>query len=348
MVNWRHLLFKMHALKELLLVLLKLSLFAENVAQDCPQMGHFKRAANVRLNTTSTNVIRTVTETAVEDCLGSCFVDNGNCKSIVGVEVSPNVVHCQLLRINAFELPAYIEQAVNIHTFFQVPCDNPSPSIFGLLIANARDCKDVYDAGFTNDGIYQVIINNKRVHVLCDMNYLGGGWTVILKRFDGSLNFKRNWDAFKFGFGNLTSEFWFGNLPIQDLTEQQENEIVFILKTFASEEPYYAFYDKFHLQGVNFTLKVGSYVAHFGQLQAGDSLYYHNNTQFATHDRDNDHFCASFYGAWWMDYCFMATFFGEYANETCHADGYCMHWNTLIDINLSLKSATAMIRKKQL
>jgi ficolin len=46
------------------------------------------------------------------------------------------------------------------------------------------------------------------------------GWTVIQRREDGSVDFYRDWKAYKTGFGELSGEFWMGNDKIYELTNQ--------------------------------------------------------------------------------------------------------------------------------
>jgi hypothetical protein len=37
-----------------------------------------------------------------------------------------------------------------------------------------------------------------------------GGWSVIQRRQNGSVEFYRGWDGYVDGFGNTTGEYWFG------------------------------------------------------------------------------------------------------------------------------------------
>ena len=49
--------------------------------------------------------------------------------------------------------------------------------------------------------------------------YCDGEWAVIQRRMDGSINFNRDWVAYKDGFGNLSGEFWLGNEHLHLLTK---------------------------------------------------------------------------------------------------------------------------------
>jgi len=56
--------------------------------------------------------------------------------------------------------------------------------------------------------------------VYCDTTSGGGGWTVIERRQDGSVDFtNRDWVEYEDGFGNLDGEFWLGLRSINCLTD---------------------------------------------------------------------------------------------------------------------------------
>ena len=46
-------------------------------------------------------------------------------------------------------------------------------------------------------------------------------WTVIQNRFDGSVDFNRNWTDYKHRFGDVSGEYWLGNEVIHQLTANE-------------------------------------------------------------------------------------------------------------------------------
>ncbi|XP_016119757.1 angiopoietin-1-like, partial [Sinocyclocheilus grahami] len=61
-----------------------------------------------------------------------------------------------------------------------------------------RDCADLYQAGFQKNGVYTINISPQETKkVYCNMESAGGGWTVIQRREDGSVDFQRAWKEYK-------------------------------------------------------------------------------------------------------------------------------------------------------
>jgi len=140
----------------------------------------------------------------------------------------------------------------------------------------------------------------------CDTATDGGGWLVIQRRKDGRVDFSRNWEDYKVGFGSLHGEFWFGLHGIHTVTNQGQWELR-IDYTFPNGTKGFLSYSSF---------KVGPATAQYPLIISGfsgitddpflrDSL---NGTKFSTYDRDNDSWgsnCAATYGngGWWFRTC---------------------------------------------
>ena len=96
--------------------------------------------------------------------------------------------------------------------------------------------------------------------VYCDQKTAGGGWTVIQKRLDGSVDFNLGWADYKRGFGNLNGEFWLGLDKMQRLTKEGRNRIrVELTDTKGKTE--YADYDMFAVasERAKYQLSLGTY-----------------------------------------------------------------------------------------
>ncbi|KAJ8017489.1 Ryncolin-4 [Holothuria leucospilota] len=95
----------------------------------------------------------------------------------------------------------------------------------------------------------------KPFEVYCNNDTDFGGWTVIQRRFDGSIDFNRDWEDYKEGFGFPSSEFWIGNDRLSFLTNQNNYELR-IDGLLSSGSPFYLKYDSFRIKDEwgNYTL----------------------------------------------------------------------------------------------
>lgn len=62
-----------------------------------------------------------------------------------------------------------------------------------------KDCQQAREAGHASSGIYMIKAENSNepMQLWCENSLDPGGWAVIQKRTDGSVNFFRNWDSYK-------------------------------------------------------------------------------------------------------------------------------------------------------
>ena len=100
--------------------------------------------------------------------------------------------------------------------------------------------------------------------MFCDQTTAGGGWTVIQKRIDGSVDFYRGWADYKNGFGNLNGEFWLGLDKIHRLTKSIKNRLRVDLEDTKGKTAY-AEYDMFAVtsERTKYQLGLGTYSGKF-------------------------------------------------------------------------------------
>ncbi|XP_060153193.1 angiopoietin-related protein 4 isoform X2 [Globicephala melas] len=73
-----------------------------------------------------------------------------------------------------------------------------------------RDCQELFEEGERQSGLFQIQPRGSSSFLVnCKMTS-DGGWTVIQRRQDGSVDFNQPWDAYKDGFGDPQGEFWLG------------------------------------------------------------------------------------------------------------------------------------------
>nr|XP_022301973.1 techylectin-5A-like [Crassostrea virginica] len=207
-----------------------------------------------------------------------------------------------------------------------------------------RDCTDIFSKGGTCSWVYLIYPQgSEELDAFCDQNTDGGGWTIIQKRFDGVENFYRDWNDYKYGFGNKTGEYWLGNQIIYEIVQQGVYELRIDLTDFDNETRY-ALYKKFYIDD-----ETNGYRLHLEGYEgtAGDSLMSrHGGHQFHTKDRDDGSRCAQRYtGAWWYNACHESNLNGLYLNGShrSYADG--SEWYAWHGYHFSLKSTEMKIRR---
>ncbi len=211
------------------------------------------------------------------------------------------------------------------------------------------DCLDLASREMNTSGVYKIKprLSNFTVDVYCDMVTDGGGWTIFQRRFNGEVDFYRNWTEYEQGFGDVNGEHWVGLDLLHLLTlpagESGDITLRIDLGSFDNETAY-AEYQSFSVgdSASNYVLTIGSYSGN-----AGDSLGYHDRRQFSTYDRENEGYnCAQdWQGAWWYNNCQQSNLNGLYLGPIYYS-GLGMNWYYWKGLQ-SLKSSTMMLRRNQ-
>ncbi|KAL7980887.1 hypothetical protein Chor_002041 [Crotalus horridus] len=112
-----------------------------------------------------------------------------------------------------------------------------------------RDCLQALEDGHGTSSIYLVKPENtnRLMQVWCDQRQDPGGWTVIQRRLDGSVNFFRNWETYKQGFGNIDGEYWLGLENIYWLTNQGNYKLLITMEDWSGRKVF-AEYASFRLE----------------------------------------------------------------------------------------------------
>ena len=92
---------------------------------------------------------------------------------------------------------------------------------------------DLYGAGNESEPVYCGCIADRI-------------WTVIQKRFDGSIVFDRNWADYQNGFDDASREYWLGNDAIYQLTSHSNYTLNIVLTDWHNVTEY-AIYTTFRI-----------------------------------------------------------------------------------------------------
>uniref|UniRef100_A0A8C6AX20 Angiopoietin-2 n=1 Tax=Monodon monoceros TaxID=40151 RepID=A0A8C6AX20_MONMO len=211
-----------------------------------------------------------------------------------------------------------------------------------------RDCAEAFKSGLTTSGIYTLTFPNstEEIKAYCDMETAGGGWTIIQRREDGSVDFQRTWKEYKVGFGNPSGEHWLGNEFVSQVANQKRYVLKIHLKDWEGNEAY-SLYDHFYLSSeeLNYRIHLKGLTGTAGKI----SSISQPGNDFSTKDADNDKCickCSQMLtGGWWFDACGPSNLNGMYYPQRQNTNKFNgIKWYYWKGSGYSLKATTMMIR----
>ncbi|XGW20752.1 hypothetical protein V3C99_004049 [Haemonchus contortus] len=225
------------------------------------------------------------------------------------------------------------------------------------------DCADWYKAGYRDDGVYSIVVNDKPYNVFCDMTTAGGGWLVIQRRVNDSDPFwNHSWNEYKNGFGKVGSNttFWLGNEVLHQLTYKDPKVTLRVEmrgdRTKNSKNPkgfWWNNYFKFRVGSEETDYTLERLYMDRRKIQGNASTGWYDMTRsvgakFSTVDKINDPRpdCVTKHklGGWWLNNCAMASLNGAYEiSKSANLHGLFWMWNGTIN-TIRPRRTTMMIR----
>ncbi|XP_069131801.1 angiopoietin-related protein 7-like [Argopecten irradians] len=211
------------------------------------------------------------------------------------------------------------------------------------VISDVKTCDDL-DPRYWS-GVYCITpVHGISFDAYCDLDTEGGPWTVIQNRQSKEVDFYRNWDEFKSGFGDLHGNFWLGNDQLSVLTE---TPCVLRIQMHSLNWTFrYAEYSQFQVS--NETDQYRLYVNGFSG-DVGNVMQWTSGYMFSTPDRRNDvnsRSCTEMRrSSWWHRKCTKVNLNGVY--DAPPSTSYMIFWFNFYGQKepIQLKTTKMMLKK---
>ncbi|NXS07063.1 FIBB protein, partial [Neodrepanis coruscans] len=197
-------------------------------------------------------------------------------------------------------------------------CRSPCAVSCNIPVVSGRECEDIFRKGGKTSEMYLIQPDPfvKPYRVYCDMETDDGGWTLIQNRQDGSVNFGRQWDQYKKGFGNVAKSGGKNYCDTPGKTHIMKHKELFLLKLFYrptevliemedwNGDKVSAQYGGFTIQneGNKYQLSVSNYKGNAGNALMEGAVTADPRKQCSKEDG----------GGWWYNRCHSANPNGRY------------------------------------
>ncbi|KAG5678216.1 hypothetical protein PVAND_007908 [Polypedilum vanderplanki] len=196
-------------------------------------------------------------------------------------------------------------------------------------------------------GCHEIESSDNGLHMIAPSDYPHpilarciGPWTVIQKRYDGSVDFNRSWEEYSKGFGDPNGELWIGNEYLHQLTKDNCTKLRIIIQDIENRT-LYADYNSFYVsnRSEGYRIDLGGYSGN-----ASNALDYQNHMKFSSIDVDldisHDHCAGEYEGGWWFSYCSHGNLNGRYNSGVTWFDVTNNEW-------IAVKTTLMMITMRQ-
>ena len=211
------------------------------------------------------------------------------------------------------------------------------------------DCADWMNRGYNQSGVYWIYHERNKFKVWCDMHPEHGIARIkIQARFDGSVDFYRNWEEYRTGFGDPKGEYWLGLENIHKLTHGRTIEIILWAASF-QDDTRYAIYKNFSIAGESDHYRLHAGVFDNGFESSPDEWLKGDGMKFSTYDFDGDidlgHCAEHYQSGWWHSDCFWINFNGVYSQTDTISYAQGIIWQAWKGYWKSLKQTAMAIRR---
>ncbi|XP_074543892.1 angiopoietin-related protein 4 [Halichoeres trimaculatus] len=218
-------------------------------------------------------------------------------------------------------------------------------------VETVSDCHELFLRGETTSGVYTIQpINAEPFKVFCEMT-TDGGWTVIQRRQDGSVDFDQLWQAYEKGFGSLNGEFWLGLEKMHAIAKDGSYILNIKLADWSGDVASIRLPFQLGGEETKYSLQIRE-TRTFSPLETSLGTDASSGLPFSTRDQDNDQKndtnCAKHLsGGWWFSNCGRSNLNGRYFQspppKQRHQRKQSIFWKTWRGRYYPLKSSKIMI-----